>query len=195
MINSLARTARMNATSILHNRFPTTFTSIARKSTLTQVFSDKVASRNTSLILSLTPSPWLLYPQSFHAFFSSVCHSTDDYTATSPHTSQAIKANGFVFLSAQLPCDGQGNLIKGSIKDQTKQMIENTRAVLEAAGSGLERVVKIDLSVKDFHMVEEIDEVFGGVFPQKPARSVQQVMFMEKGVDVMMDCVAVVDKE
>jgi 2-iminobutanoate/2-iminopropanoate deaminase len=86
-------------------------------------------------------------------------------------------------------------LIKGGVKDQTKQMIENTRAVLEAAGSGLESVVKIDLSVKDFHIVEEIDEVFGGVFPQKPARIVQQVMFMEKGVDVMMDCVAVVDKE
>jgi 2-iminobutanoate/2-iminopropanoate deaminase len=51
------------------------------------------------------------------------------------------------------------------------------------------------LSVKDFYMVEEIDEVFGGVFPQKPARSVQQVMFMEKGADVVMGCVAVVDKE
>jgi 2-iminobutanoate/2-iminopropanoate deaminase len=120
---------------------------------------------------------------------------TDNHTASSPHTSQAIKANGFLFLSSQLPCDGQGNLIRGGIKDQTKQMIENTKTVLEAAGSGLESVVKVDLSVKDFHMVEEIDEVFGGMFPQKPARSVQQVMFMEKGVDVMMGCVAVVDKE
>ncbi|KAI4853187.1 hypothetical protein E4T44_00998 [Aureobasidium sp. EXF-8845] len=158
-MNTLTRTARMNAASILHTRSPTTLTSIARKSTLTQITSDKVAS------------------------------------PTSPRTSQAIKANGFVFLSSQLPCDGQGNLIKGSIKDQTKQMIENAKAVLEAAGSGLEGVVKVDLSVKDFHMVEEIDEVFGGMFPQKPARSVQQVMFMEKGVDVMMGCVAVVDKE
>jgi 2-iminobutanoate/2-iminopropanoate deaminase len=116
-------------------------------------------------------------------------------TATSPHTSQAVKANGFVFLSSQLPVDSHGNLIKGGIKDQTKQIFENTKAVLEAAGSGLESVVKIDLSVKDFHMVEEIDEIFGEVFLQKPARSVQQVMFMEKGVDVKMGCVAVVDKD
>ncbi len=44
-------------------------------------------------------------------------------------------------------------------------------------------------------MVEEIDEVFGKRFPQKPARSVQQVVFMEKGADMMMDCVTVVDRE
>jgi enamine deaminase RidA (YjgF/YER057c/UK114 family) len=56
-MNTLTRSARMNATSILHTRFPTTFTSIARKSTLAQVFSDKVASRNTLLILGLAPSP------------------------------------------------------------------------------------------------------------------------------------------
>jgi 2-iminobutanoate/2-iminopropanoate deaminase len=66
---------------------------------------------------------------------------------------------------------------------------------LEAAGSGLESIVKIDLSVKDFHAVEEVDEVFGEVLPQKPARSVQQVMFMEKGVDIVMGCVAVVDMD
>lgn len=56
-------------------------------------------------------------------------------------------------------------------------------------------VDKQQLSVKDFHMVEEIDEVFGSKFPQKPARTVQQVVFMEKGAEMMMDCVAVVDKE
>ena len=44
-------------------------------------------------------------------------------------------------------------------------------------------------------MVEEIDEVFGSKFPQKPSRTVQQVVFMEKGAEMMMDCVAVVDKE
>jgi hypothetical protein len=54
---------------------------------------------------------------------------------------------------------------------------------------------KQQLSVKDFHMVEEVDEAFGARFPQKPARTVQQVVFMEKGADMMMDCIAVVDKE
>lgn len=54
-------------------------------------------------------------------------------------------------------------------------------------------VVISQLSVKDFHMVEDIDEVFGKRFPQKPARTVQQAVFTEKGADMMMDCVAVVD--
>lgn len=44
-------------------------------------------------------------------------------------------------------------------------------------------------------MVEEIDEVFGKRFPQRPARTVQQVVFLEKGADMMMDCVAVVDED
>ncbi|KEQ69525.1 YjgF-like protein [Aureobasidium namibiae CBS 147.97] len=114
--------------------------------------------------------------------------------ATGPH-SQAIKANGFVFLSAQIPADREGKLISGGVKAQAEKMIENTKMVLEEAGSGLEGVVKVNLSVKDFHMVEEIDEVFGKRFFQKPARTVQQVVFMEKGADMMMDCVAVVNKE
>jgi 2-iminobutanoate/2-iminopropanoate deaminase len=51
------------------------------------------------------------------------------------------------------------------------------------------------LSVKDFHMLEEIDEVFGRTFPQKPARSVRQEVFMEGGAEMGMGCVAVVDGE
>jgi 2-iminobutanoate/2-iminopropanoate deaminase len=74
-------------------------------------------------------------------------------------------------------------------------MIQNAKNVLEAAGSGLESVVKVDLSVKDFHMLEEIDEVFGREFPQKPARSVRQEVFMEGGTEMGMGCVAVVGGE
>jgi 2-iminobutanoate/2-iminopropanoate deaminase len=51
------------------------------------------------------------------------------------------------------------------------------------------------LSVKDFHMLEEIDEVFGRTFPQKPARSVRQEVFMEGGAEMGMACVAVVDQD
>jgi len=66
--------------------------------------------------------------------------------ATGPH-SQAIKANGFVFLSAQIPADKEGKLISGGVKAQVEKMIENTKMVLEQAGSGLEDVVKINVSL------------------------------------------------
>jgi 2-iminobutanoate/2-iminopropanoate deaminase len=196
-MNTLARTARTNATSIFHTRFPTTsFTSIARKSTLTQVFSDKASPRNASYLLSPHSYPHLLYtltplPFTHPHLLDTYQLSLTSITATSPHTSQAIKANGFIFLSSQLPTDAFGNLITGGVTEQAKTMIQNAKHVLEAAGSGLECVVKIDLSVKDFHMLEEIDEVFGEKFPQKPARSVRQVVFGEKGAEMGMGCVAV----
>ncbi|TIA67305.1 hypothetical protein D6C83_02015, partial [Aureobasidium pullulans] len=109
--------------------------------------------------------------------------------------SQAIKANGFVFLSAQLPADSSCKLVTGSVKDQAHKMIQNASHVLEAAGTDLEKVVKVNLFVKDFHMVADINEVYGGYFPQKPARTTTQMPFLLAGADMMMDMVAVVDKE
>jgi enamine deaminase RidA (YjgF/YER057c/UK114 family) len=74
-------------------------------------------------------------------------------------------------------------------------MIQNASYVLQAAGSSLEKVVKVNLFVRDFHMVEEVNSVYVEYFPQSPARTVQQVGFLLKGADIMMDCVAVVDEE
>ncbi|PYH88625.1 hypothetical protein BO71DRAFT_488619 [Aspergillus ellipticus CBS 707.79] len=56
--------------------------------------------------------------------------------------SQAIRAGDHVWLSGQIPADAQGNLIRGSIADQTQAIIRNTDAILQEAGSGLDRVVK-----------------------------------------------------
>ena len=129
-MNTLARIARMNATPISHHtRFPTATCLIARKSTLTQVFSDKVVSRNTDLLPSESVSASLL-----------IC-----FAATGPH-SQAIKANGFVFVSGQIPVDTKGVLSKGGVREQAVQMIGNVGAVLEDAGSVLEKVVKVNVS-------------------------------------------------
>ncbi|KAI4719232.1 YjgF-like protein [Aureobasidium sp. EXF-10727] len=156
-MNTIARTTRVGARSTPYMRFPTS--SIARKSTLTQVFSDKA-----------------IHP-------------------IGPYYSQAIKANGFVFLSAQLPADQNCKLVGGSVSNQTHKMIQNASHVLQAAGSDLEKVVKVNLSVRDFHMVEDINEVYVQYFPQRPARTVAQVAFMPAGADMMMDMVAVVDGE
>jgi 2-iminobutanoate/2-iminopropanoate deaminase len=74
---------------------------------------------------------------------------TDGFIATSPRYSQAIKANGFVFLSAQIPADKESKLISGGVKAQAEKMIENARVVLEEAGSGLESVVKVNVSTEN----------------------------------------------
>lgn len=116
-------------------------------------------------------------------------------TNSSTKQSQAIKANGFVFLSAQLPADENCKLVGGSISNQTHKMLQNASHVLEAAGSDLEKVVKVNLFVKDFHMVEEVNEVYMKYFPQRPARTVGQVSFMPAGADMMVDMVAVVEQE
>ena len=75
-----------------------------------------------------------------------LCFLLIHVTATGPH-SQAIKANGFVFLSAQFPGDREGKLISGGVKQQAERMIENTKIVLEQAGSGLEGIVKVNVSI------------------------------------------------
>lgn len=74
-------------------------------------------------------------------------------------------------------------------------MLQNASHVLQAAGSDLEKVVKVNMFVKDFHMMEEVDQVYMGYFPQRPARTVGQVAFMPKGADMMVDMVAVVDEK
>ncbi|KEQ62544.1 YjgF-like protein [Aureobasidium melanogenum CBS 110374] len=109
-----------------------------------------------------------------------------------PYYSQAIKANNFLFLSAQLPADESCTLVSGSLTSQTHKMISNARHVLEAGGSDLTKVVKVNLWVRDFQMLEEVNKVYMSYFPQRPARTVHQEAFLLKGADVMMDLVAVV---
>lgn len=70
---------------------------------------------------------------------------TRDFLTSSQ--SQAIKAAGQVWLSGQIPADAQGKLIKGTMAEQTQAIIKNTEAILKASGTGLDRVVKVVVSV------------------------------------------------
>lgn len=64
--------------------------------------------------------------------------------------SQAVKANGLVWLSGQIPADLQGNLVQGSVTNKTRTIIENTKVILEEAGSSLAKVVKVVVSIPSF---------------------------------------------
>jgi 2-iminobutanoate/2-iminopropanoate deaminase len=108
--------------------------------------------------------------------------------------SQAIKANGFVFVSGQLALrPGEKELVPGSIGEQTEQVFANLRAILEAAGSSLDNLVKTTVFLQDLDDFAGMNEVYAkhvGTTP--PARSTVEVAKLPSGALVEIEAVAVV---
>ncbi|RPI23959.1 MAG: RidA family protein [Acidobacteria bacterium] len=119
------------------------------------------------------------------------------YTAKAPKPvgpySQAIRANGFVFASGQIPINPQtGEILRGSIEEQTHQVLENLREVLEAAGSSLAKVVRATVYLSDLRNFEAMNATYATYFGDtRPARSTIQAAELPKGVDVEIDAIAV----
>jgi 2-iminobutanoate/2-iminopropanoate deaminase len=108
--------------------------------------------------------------------------------------SQAIKVNGFVYCSGQIPLSLDGNLVEGGIVEQTTQVMKNLQAVLEAAGSDFTKVVKVTVYLKDMKMFQEFNQVYGSFFVQhKPARATVGINELPKGALVEIECVAVTE--
>ena len=109
--------------------------------------------------------------------------------------SQAIVAGGFVFCSGQIPLDpASGQLVgDGNVARETEQVLENLKAVLNAAGSDLSRVVKTTVFLTDMNDFGAMNEVYGRYFStEPPARAAGQVAALPKGVRVEIEAVAVV---
>jgi 2-iminobutanoate/2-iminopropanoate deaminase len=109
--------------------------------------------------------------------------------------SQAVIANGFAFLSGQIPLDPATNqLIEGGIAAQTERVLENLKSVLEAAGSSLDRVVKTTVYLKDMGEFAKMNEVYGRYFTSNaPARATVEAARLPRDVAVEIDCIAAVD--
>jgi len=107
--------------------------------------------------------------------------------------SQAIVANGMVFVSGQIPIDPvSGNLVEETIAEQTKQVMSNLSAILESAGADFSKVVKTTVYLKDMDDFAEMNRVYGNHFPDhKPARATVQVAKLPRDVSVEIDCIAV----
>jgi 2-iminobutanoate/2-iminopropanoate deaminase len=106
--------------------------------------------------------------------------------------SQAIATDGLVFTAGQIPIDpttGQVDAI--TIEEQTRQVLMNVRAVLHAAGSGLDRVVKMTVFMTDLGDFQAMNAVYSQFFPaDAPARSAVQVVALPLGVQIEMEAVA-----
>jgi 2-iminobutanoate/2-iminopropanoate deaminase len=108
--------------------------------------------------------------------------------------SQAISVNGFLFTAGQVALDpATGELVTGGIAEQTTRALENLRAVLKAAGSGLDQVVKTTVFLVDMADFSEMNEVYGRVFgAHRPARSTVAVAALPKGARVEIEVIATV---
>lgn len=106
--------------------------------------------------------------------------------------SQAIKANGFVFVSGQVAFDpATGNLISGGIEQQTEQVMKNLSAILQAAGSGWDKVVKTSVFLKNMSEFAQMNEVYAKFFKSAPpARSTVEVARLPRDVSVEIDVIA-----
>ncbi|MBR5113692.1 MAG: RidA family protein [Oscillospiraceae bacterium] len=105
--------------------------------------------------------------------------------------SQAKVAGGLVFASGQIPIDpATGNIEAADIAGQTRRAAQNLAAVLEAAGSGLDRVLKTTCFIADMNDFAAFNEVYAEFFPGRPARSCVEVSNLPKGALVEIEAVA-----
>lgn len=106
--------------------------------------------------------------------------------------SPALRAGGFVFVSGQIPANpDSGELVTGDIKAQCKQVLENLKLVLEAAGLGLQDVVKTTVFLKDMNNFAAMNEMYGSYFPTNPpARTTVEVARLPRDVGIEIEMIA-----
>lgn len=108
---------------------------------------------------------------------------------------QAVRAGGFLFLSGQVPLDpASGELVRGTVEDQVGRVLENLKGILEAAGAGLDRVVRTTVYLIDLRDFEAMNGVYARCFGEsRPARSTVQVAALPRGARVEIDAIAAID--
>ncbi|MEM0054003.1 MAG: RidA family protein [Nitrososphaeria archaeon] len=105
--------------------------------------------------------------------------------------SQAIKAGNFLFISGQGPIDPKtGKKIVGDIKEQTRQVLENIKSILEAAGLTLENVVKVNVYLKNMNDFPKMNEVYKEYFKTNPPARTTVQAIPPADIDVEIDAIA-----
>jgi 2-iminobutanoate/2-iminopropanoate deaminase len=119
---------------------------------------------------------------------------TDTAPAAVGPYSQATRANGFLFAAGQIPLSpADGRLMEGGVKEQTRQVLENLKAILEAGGADLSSVMKTTVFLQDMDDFVEMNEVYATYFTDNPpARSTIEVARLPMGAQVEIEAVALV---
>ncbi len=118
------------------------------------------------------------------------------YTPSAPKPvgpySQAVRVGPWLFVSGQIPLDPEtGTVVEGGFQDRARRVIENVKAIVEAAGGGLENIVKVTVYLTDISRFSEFNEVYSQYFKENPpARVVVEVSRLPKGVDLEMEAIA-----
>ena len=109
--------------------------------------------------------------------------------------SQAVRAGNLLFASGQIPIDpATGEFVAGGIKEQTEQVMRNLSAVLEAAGAGLNQVVKTTVFLSDMDDFTAMNEVYGGFFAENPpARATVQAARLPRDARVEIEAIAIMN--
>jgi 2-iminobutanoate/2-iminopropanoate deaminase len=120
-----------------------------------------------------------------------VIHTDAAPRAIGPY-SQAVRAGGFVFVSGQIPLDPEtGELVTGDVRVQTRRVLLNIAAILEAAGTSLERVVRTTVYLRDLNDFNAVNEEYMNFFRDaRPARTTVQVARLPRDAAVEMDVIA-----
>jgi 2-iminobutanoate/2-iminopropanoate deaminase len=109
--------------------------------------------------------------------------------------SQAVRSGGLLFASGQIPIDPEtGEFVTGGIAEQTEQVLKNVSAILEAAGAGLDQVVKTTVFLANMDDFTAMNEVYGRFFGDKPpARATVQAARLPRDARVEIEAIAVID--
>lgn len=117
--------------------------------------------------------------------------ATSGAPAPAGHYSQGICHNGFVFVSGMLPITPGGEKVYGTMAEQTRQVLENVDAVLQAANTSRDKVIKVTIYVSDIEHWDEVNQEFGAFFgSHRPARAVVPTRDLHFGLSIEMEVVA-----
>jgi len=120
--------------------------------------------------------------------------STEKAPAPVGPYSQAVAANGFLFVSGQIPINpATGEMVTNDVQAETRQVLDNLVAVLEAGGSGIDAVVKTNIFLADMNDFAAVNEVYATYFKSDPpARACVEAARLPMDVNVEIECVALV---
>lgn len=121
--------------------------------------------------------------------------ATDKAPAAIGPYAQAVTVNGLVYTSGQIPLTADGLLVEGTIEDQTEQVFENLKAVLEEANSSLDKVVKATVFITDMNDFGVVNDIYAKHFgSHTPASSCVQVSRLPKDVQVEIEVIALINE-